>query len=264
VLKCTTGELAALCVLAVLSLSTTAARAADDPMVGSWKLNPAKSKMTDEMKVGSLGGNKYSFDFGGGDPEVAVADGTDQPGHFGITIAVNVEGPDKWRVVRKKDGKVLVTGLWTLSADGKNLNDHFTSSKPNGETSSVDYVYERRSGGTGFVGDWVSTTEQVNEVYVIQVKPFESDGLSFVTPGGGGTTNVKFDGKDYPRVGAVVAGLASSGRRVSPSAVELTDKINGKVTDSQQVEVSADGRTLTMTMHIPGRSEPNVRVFDRE
>ncbi len=26
---------------------------------------------------------------------------------------------------------------------------------------------------------------KVNEVYVIQVKPFESDGLSFVTPGGG-------------------------------------------------------------------------------
>ncbi len=59
----------------------------------------------------------------------------------------------------KKDGKVLVTGIWTLSADGKNLNDHFTSSKPNGETSSVEYVYERRSGGTGFVGDRVSTTE---------------------------------------------------------------------------------------------------------
>jgi hypothetical protein len=30
------------------------------------------------------------------------------------------------------------------------------------------------------------------------------------------------------------------------------------------VEVSADGKTLTMTMHISGRSEPNVRVFDRE
>ena len=30
------------------------------------------------------------------------------------------------------------------------------------------------------------------------------------------------------------------------------------------VEVSADGKTLTMTMHIPGRSAPNVRVFDRE
>jgi len=30
------------------------------------------------------------------------------------------------------------------------------------------------------------------------------------------------------------------------------------------VEVSADGKTLTMTMHIPGRSALNVRVFDRE
>ncbi|MGC1907323.1 MAG: hypothetical protein WA715_26090 [Candidatus Acidiferrum sp.] len=101
-LKRTTGVLAGLCVLAVLCLSTAVARAADDPMVGSWKLNPAKSKMTDEMKVGSLGGNKYSFGFGGGDPEVAVADGTDQPGRCGITIALNVEGPDKWRVVRRK------------------------------------------------------------------------------------------------------------------------------------------------------------------
>jgi len=109
---------------------------------------------------------------------------------------VSVEGPDKWKVVRKKNGKVLATGLWTLSADGKTLKDHFTSSRPTGETTSLDYVYERRGGGTGLVGDWVSTSEQVNEVYVMWVKPFESDGLSFITPGAGGATNVKFDGKD--------------------------------------------------------------------
>jgi len=53
------------------------------------------------MKVESLGDNKYSFDFGGGDPEIAVADGTDQPGNFGIMIAVSVDAPDKWTVVRK-------------------------------------------------------------------------------------------------------------------------------------------------------------------
>jgi hypothetical protein len=35
-------------------------------MVGDWKLNPQKSKLIDEMKVTSLGGNKYFFDFGGG------------------------------------------------------------------------------------------------------------------------------------------------------------------------------------------------------
>ena len=30
------------------------------------------------------------------------------------------------------------------------------------------------------------------------------------------------------------------------------------------VKVSVDGKTLTMTMHIPGRNAPNVRVFDGE
>lgn len=52
------------------------------PSSAKWKLNPSKSKMTDQMKVESLARNKYSFDFGGGG-ETVVADGTDQPGNAG-------------------------------------------------------------------------------------------------------------------------------------------------------------------------------------
>jgi hypothetical protein len=66
--------------LPLVCLAAGAAWAADDPMVGDWKLNPQKSKLIDEMKVTSLVGNKYSFDFGGGSPETIVVDGTDQPG----------------------------------------------------------------------------------------------------------------------------------------------------------------------------------------
>jgi hypothetical protein len=44
--------------LPLACLAAGAAWAADDPMVGDWKLNPQKSKLTDEMKVTSLGGNK--------------------------------------------------------------------------------------------------------------------------------------------------------------------------------------------------------------
>jgi len=238
--------------------------AAEDPMIGSWKLNPQKSKLTDEMKISSLGGNKYSFDFGGGDPEVAVADGTDQPGYSGMTIAVIVGGPENWTFVRKKDGKVLVTGVWTLSSNGSTLTDHFTANRPNGGTTSLDYIYERRGGGQGFAGDWVSTTEQVNSVYVMHVKAFEGDGLAFVTPGGGGTRNVKFDGKDYANTGAVVDGLASSARRLNDRTVEISDKANGKVRDTQQVTVSEDGKTLTLTTRIVGSPDPQVMVFDRQ
>lgn len=249
--------------MVVAGLLASAAWAADDPMVGNWKLNPRKSTLTDVMKVGSLGGNKYSFDFGGGDPEIAVVDGTDQPGHFGIMIAVSVSAPNKWTVVRKKDGKVLVTGVWTLSKDGSTLNDHFTALRANGDSTSLDYVYKRKGGGSGFVGTWVSSSEQVNSVVVLKVRTWDGDGLSFISQGGGGTKNVKFDGQDYANVGAVVEGMTASAQRLNNRKVEVTDKISGKMRDTEEISVSPDGKRLTITMHIPGRSEPNIQVFDK-
>jgi hypothetical protein len=141
---------------------------ASGPMVGDWKLNPQKSKLTDVMKVQSLGGNKYSFDFGRGEPEIARADGTDQPGHFGTMIVVRVNAPNRWTFVRKKDGKAVVTGVWTLSKDGITLSNHFTGARRNGDTTTLDYVYKRTGPGSGFVGTWVSSNEQVNSVVVLK------------------------------------------------------------------------------------------------
>src|SRR5215471_2061505 len=91
--------------------------AANDSFVGDWKLNPSKSKVVDVMKVESLGGNKYAFDFGGGPENIAI-DGTDQTGNFGSMLSVTVEGPDTWKVVRKMDGRMLLTATWKLSQDG--------------------------------------------------------------------------------------------------------------------------------------------------
>ena len=253
------------CLFALLPvLFGSAAWADDDPMVGNWQLNPQKSTLIDVMKVESLGGNKYSFDLGGPDPEIAVADGTDQPGHFGIMIAVSIDAPDKWTVVRKKDGKVLVTAVWTLSGDGSTLTDHFTASRANGDSTSLDYVYKRKGGGSGFAGTWVSSSEQVNSVVVLKVRTWNGDGLSFISQGGAGTKNVKLDGLDYANVGAVVNGMTASAQRVNKRELQITDKINGKVRDTQEISVSPDGNTLTITVHIPGRSEPNIQVFERE
>lgn len=251
--------------LIVLALCLVAGSlwAEDSVFVGDWKLNPSRSKLTDEMKVASLGGNRYSFNFGG-DTESIIVDGTDQPGTMGTTLAVSEEAPDHWTVVRKKDGKVIVTGIWTLSKDGGKLTDHFTAVRPNGGTTSLDYIYERKGNGQHFAGDWVSTTEQVNSIFVIQVRPFEGDGLSFITPGGGGTQNVRFDGKDYANTGAVVDGLTSTAKRVNERTLEMTTKRNGKVANTNEITVSEDGKTLTMTTHAQGRSDPDVLVFERQ
>src|SRR5580698_6048062 len=91
--------------LAIVCLAAGTLWAVDDPFLGKWKVNPAKSVLMDEMKVTSLGGNKYSFDFGGGSPETIAVDGTDQPGMFGTTLAVTAVSPEEWRVVRKKNSR---------------------------------------------------------------------------------------------------------------------------------------------------------------
>ena len=246
-------------------LATGTLWAADDPFVGKWKLNPSKSQLTDQMKVEAAGANKYALNLGGGAVETIVADGTDQPGIFGTTLSITVEGPDTWKVVRKRDGRTLLTGIWKLSQDGKTLSDTFRANQPDGSTLSLDYVYERISAGSGFVGTWESTSEKVNSVYEFEIQPYQGDGLSFIIPAEHETQSMRFDGKEYPDVGPdVPPGTVSSGRRVNERALETVDKINGKVMTTRRIELSADLKTLTMTVHPADQSKPNILVFDRE
>jgi hypothetical protein len=250
--------------IGLIAISTTFATcalwAANDPFVGDWKLDPSKSKLTDVMKVESVGTNKYAFNFGSG-PETIVVDGTDQPGSFASTLSVAAEGPDTWKVIRKRNGHVIVSATWNLSEEGSTLTDHFTGFNPNGSTYNLDYGYKRKAVGSGFEGEWVSTSQTVNSVVLMQVRPYEGDGLSFIDPSAQVTRNVKFDGKDYPNLGPnVTPGSTSSLRRVSESRLEMTYKINGKLLYTQEIELSSD--TLTMTRHIVGERERNIRVLN--
>jgi len=251
--------------LLVSYLASGALWAANEPFVGEWKLNPSKSKLTDQMKVESVGGNKYAFDFGGGSAETIVPNGTDQPGLAGTTLSITIEAPDSWRVVRKQDDRVLLKAYWKLSKDGNTLTDDFTQLGPNGSSTNVKYVYKRMAGTSGFAGTWESTSETLNSVYMIKIQPYEGDGLSFINSSQGVTRNVTYDGKDHPLLGPnAPAGATSSAGRVNERTLEITTKVNDKVTGRQENTLSSDGRTLTMTIHAPGRATPNILVFERQ
>lgn len=249
----------ALKLLVCASVALGSAWAAESPFIGEWKLNPSMSRMPDEMKVESKGGNTYSFDFGAG-AETIVADGTDQPGYGGTMLSVKADGQDTWIVERKKDGRLLLKATWKLSKDGRTLTDLFRQFLPDGSTLSVDYVYQRSGGGSGLAADWQSIKETMNSTFLLQVKEYQGDGLSFITPSQHTTKNVKLDGKDHPNEGS---GSSSSVRRVDERTLEMTDKADGKVTDTREIKVSPDGKRLTMTVHPAGRSQPVVMVFDR-
>jgi len=241
------------------------------PFVGKWKLDSARSRLTDQMKVEPAGPNRYSLILYGDNVETIVADGTDQPGLFGSTLAIIVQDAHNWKIVRKAKGRTSIIGVWQLSPDGKTLTDNFTSYRDNGTTSNLHYIYQRIGGPasdtkiSGFIGTWESITEEVNSTYEIEVKPFQDDGLSFVNAGGQVVQSLRFDGKDYPGSGSgAPKGYVSSGRRVDDHTVDRVDKIDGKVLYDQQIEVSSDGKVLTMTVHVPGRDKPDIMVFNRE
>jgi hypothetical protein len=251
-------------IVPAVCLAAGMAWAAESPFIGDWKLDSSKSRMPDEMKVQSQGGNKYAFDFGGG-AETIVVDGSDQPGTRGTLLSAKAEAPDTWIVQRKKDGRLLLKATWKLSKDGNTLTDYYREFESDGSTISMDYVYQRTGGGSGFAADWQSIKETINSPFLMEVRAFQGDGLSFITPAAHETKNLKFDGKEYPNEGPNGdRGASTATRRVDERTLAITEKAGGKVTDTQEIELSADLKTLTITVHVAGRDKPNVMAFERQ
>jgi hypothetical protein len=251
---------AALAVLVAGSIT-----AADDPFVGKWKYNQDKSKVTGQrVKIDELAPNKYKFD-SGAVPQVLVADGTDQPMEFGGTASLTKTGDNSWKMVSKKDGRVLSESTWTLSPEGKTLTVHTTGTRLDGTTFEDEGVVGRVTGKSGLAGTWESKAEKEKSKPVDwEIQPYEG-GISFVYPSDKGRLDVKFDGKDYAEVGPnAPVGILVSGKRLKPDTIQLTDKHQGKVMDTVEYKVSADGKTLTATVHNTGQQKPVVFVYDRQ
>jgi hypothetical protein len=254
-----------LVILLAVCLATSVGWLPENPFIGRWKLVPSKSRMPDEMKVESKGNNTYALDFGGG-VETIVVDGSDQPGLGGTTLSVKAEAPDTWIVKRTSAGRLLLNATWKLSKDGRTLADYFRAFESDGSALSTDYVYRRTHGGSGFAADWQSIKETINSPFLLELKEFQSDGLSFVDPVAQRTINLKPDGAEHPRdqVPSAGRGAFSSLRRVNDRTLVITDKRDGKVTETEELKLSADLKILTMTVHIAGRDKPYVLMFKRE
>jgi hypothetical protein len=252
--------------LSAVCLATSAARPPGNPFIGAWRLIPSQSRMPDEMKVQRTGGSTYALDFGGGAVETIVVDGSDQPGLGGTTLSVKAEAPDTWIVTRKNGSRLMLNATWKLSSDGALLSDYYRGLEADGSTFSVDYVYQRIGGGSGFVADWQSIRETINSPFLLEVRKFQGDGLSFVDPLARKTRNLKFVGAGAPpdEVPDAGKGASSSLRRVGERTLVITNKYDGQVSNTEEFALSTDLKTLTMTVHLVGRDKPYVLVFERK
>jgi hypothetical protein len=238
--------------------------ASDDPFCGKWKLDADKSQFAgDQIKIQDLGGNKYKWTVGNTSDTIGY-DGTDQPVHFDRTISMTPDGANSWKMVIKKDGRVLSSMTHTISADGKTQTIKGTETKPDGTTSDFDVVWKKVSGGSGWGGTWQESDVKFSSPDQWEISPYEGDGLTFNTPAYQDVLSMKFDGNEYGEKGPNVAsGSSSSGKRVNANTLELTDKVKGQVMDHTRYEVSSDGKTLTLTIHETGQPKALTIVYDK-
>lgn len=237
----------------------------NDPFIVKWNVNLSRSEPIDQMKIQAASHNSYIITFGPGAVDTVMADGIDHPALMGTTFSMAGNGPNRWRVVRKKGGRTMLVANWTLSADGKTLADEFNFFPPDSSPIRLHYVYERTTGGSGITDTWVAASEGATSATELQIRSYRGDGLSFDSRAAQITKNIKFDGKDYPDTGPnAVPGSTSSGRRVNERSLEITDKTKGKVIATRKIELSQDLRTLTIIVRPVDPSKPKTTlVFDR-
>jgi len=251
--------------IALACLLAGTLRASDDPFCGKWKLNMTKSQFTGELiKIEALGGEKYMWTVGNVS-DTLTYDGTEQkPDQFGRTTSMAPDGPNSWKMVIKKDGRVISTMTHTISEDGKTQTIKGTDTKPDGTTSDFDVTWKKVSGGSGWAGTWEETDVKFTSPDVWEIAPYEGDGLTFNNPAYQHTLSMKFDGKEYEEKGPDVApGSTSSGKRVDAQTLDVTSKVKGEVFSQTKCEVSHDGKTLTLTIHRTGQQKAQTIVYDK-
>jgi hypothetical protein len=250
--------------LALLCLLTGILLAADDPLVGRWILNHAKSNFVGtQMKIEDLGANKFKIT----NRDVSntiTADGTDQAAQFGATVSIAPEGSNAWKTVIKRDGKVVSSMTHTLSPDGAIQTIKGINIKPDGSTSDFEVELKRIRSGSGWNCTWEEVKEKDASSHELDIEAYEGTGLTFKSPDYPDVVHMKFDGKDYREVSPEEAsGGAFSGKRVDEHSLELTYRMKGQVVENRVYQVSPDGKTLTITTHQSGQAHDEVRVYDK-
>jgi hypothetical protein len=149
-----------LCTVAVLVglVSATALGQAKDPLVGTWKLNAAKSKGTTfksgTTKVEAAGaGVKFTVDLMGADGAAtkwsftANYDGKDNPitgnNPYGDTVALTRVDAKTIRLAVKQGGKPTVTQTIVVSDDGKTRTTTTKGTNAKGEPVDAVSFYEK-------------------------------------------------------------------------------------------------------------------------
>ena len=237
-----------------LSLAAAGTAAAQNPFVGTWKINQEKSQLAgDTMKFGPAAGDAIELTAGGITYSFRV-DGKPYALPSGNAAIWRENSPDTWTTeYRKTDGKLMSRDSWKLSSDGKNLTVTTSGVKPNGDLYTDTGEYERTAGTNGLIGSWKSTSVKLSSPNELTIQESGLDGLILKIAALKASAATTLDGKEVAVEGPdVPTGLRLALTRTGPYKFRIVEKLNGRVVDSSEYTVASDGQTMTSVGGAPG------------
>ncbi len=220
-----------------VSLAAASTAVAQNPFVGTWKLNQEKSQMAgDIMKFGPAAGDAIELS-GGGITYSFRVDGKPYALPSGHVAIWRETSADSWTTeYRNIDGKLLSSDNWKLSSDGKNLTVTTSGVKANGDlyTDTEDYV--RTAGSDGLMGAWKSTSVKLSSPNELTIQESGLDGLILKIAAIKATAVTNFNGKEVAVEGPdIPTGLRLALTRTGPYKFRLVQKLNGSVVESVRI-----------------------------
>ena len=248
----------------VLALSAIVVETQVRPYVGVWRINSAKSDLSQGV-VGTfkdLGNGRVELSGMGDAGRYAVGrDGKDYPWMDGTTVAWKDVGPGQFEMVQKRNGQLMNSAEYKVAADGKTMSSVFKAVTPAGEKpSEIRNEFVRVSGGPGIFGTW-RAGDFAEDGDPLRITA-QGNGVQFQWPGLEAVP-CQFNAQACLFNGPASAGESMNLRETGPRSFEYVHKRNGKLLYTSQFSVSDDGRTLTED-ETQATGEKRKIVYDKQ
>jgi len=251
------------CLLFIIGATSFAL--AENPFVGTWKLNQQKSHLTGSTLKFSSAGNGMLRETVAEGSYTFKTDGKSYPALFGDTENWEALSGHSWKVAIHGQGGYTYTETLNISDDGKSLTSTVEGTNPDGSAIHDTTVFTRIAGGKGLVGTWKSTAVKRSSDRTLEFAANGNDGITWKLPEIKATLNAKFDGKDYTPDGPTVPkGLTLSMIKSGPNSFHMIEKMNGKPVYAGTYTVSDGGKVLTQTGKPVGQAQMETAAYDKE
>jgi hypothetical protein len=251
------------CLLAVIGTCTLAS--AQNPFVGTWKLNQAKSHLTG-TKV------KYSAAPNGSIRETSAVgsytfktNGQPYSAPFDSSARWKQTSPSTFEATYRRNGMLLDSEAIKISADGKTMTVISSGTNPNGSPFRDTETFTRVEGSSGLMGEWRTTKVKSSTSPVLEFAANGDNGITWILPEIKARLDMTFDGKDVAPTGPTVPkGLTIAATKNGSGSFSYVEKLNGKPLFKGTITVLKDGKSLTDATSAVGTQQRTTAVYDKQ